>query len=291
MLCDRCHFSMIANKRQKEVNAHVSKLKPTHKKPKSHILCSKEGKQIRLARLQHRQNEIAERTNAHRSRNHTHAMNNFIEPDRASNSGLSTSSMSGESDNDSLKDDLLCSFDKSRQFDHRLLHSVSLSMEPNIHGRKRYLKTLKHQDTRNHFLTPTSAKMHKKVRKSKKIKSIAASIEQKKLKNKPQQKQQKLRNGRELRNELREMKRESKLERELCKKMRLQNGRKGKQIGKRLTRSSWKLRRSASAMAKLNEDTAEVRKDRAIKQRLTSLAMRQIDTVQYENSRYRRRKN
>ena len=87
------------------------------------------------------------------------------------------------------------------------------------------------------------------------------------------------------------MKRESKLERELCKKMRLQNGRKGKQIGKRLTRSSWKLRRSASAMAKLNEDTAEVRKDRAIKQRLTSLAMRQIDTVQYENGRYRRRKN
>ena len=120
MLCDRCHFSMIANKRQKEVNAHVSKLKPTHKKPKSHILCSKEGKQIRLARLQHRQNEIAERTKAHRSKNQTHAMNNFIEPDRASNSGLSTSSMSGESDNDSLKDDLLCSFDKSRQFDHRL---------------------------------------------------------------------------------------------------------------------------------------------------------------------------
>ena len=44
MLCDRCNFSMKANKRQKEVNAHVSKLKPTHKKPKSHILCSKEGK-------------------------------------------------------------------------------------------------------------------------------------------------------------------------------------------------------------------------------------------------------
>ena len=75
--------------------------------------------------------------------------------------------------------------------------------------------------------------MHKKVGKSKKVKSIAASIEKKKLKNKPQQKQQKLRNGRELRNELREMKRESKLERDLCKKMRLQNGRKGKQIGKR----------------------------------------------------------
>ena len=199
--------------------------------------------------------------------------------------------MSGESDNDSLKDDLLCSFDKSRQFD-QTLHSVSLSMEPNINGRKRYLKKLKHQETKNHFLTPTSAKMHKKVGKSKKVKSIAASIEKKKLKNKAKQ-EQKLRNGRELRNELREMKRESKLERELCKKMRLQNGRKGKQITKRPLRSnsSWKLQRSASAMAKLNEDTAEVKKDRAIKQRLTSLAMKQIDTVQYENSRYRRRKN
>ena len=86
------------------------------------------------------------------------------------------------------------------------------------------------------------------------------------------------------------MKRESKLERDLCKKLRLRNGRKAKPIAMRKPRSSWQLRRSSSAMAKLNENT-EMKKEREIKQRLTFLAMRQIDTVQYENGRYRRKKH
>ena len=99
--------------------------------------------------------------------------------------------------------------------------------------------------------------------------------------------------GKDLRNELKQMKKDSKMERELCKKMRLQRG--GKNITP-LTRDTDRCNkrfqpRSATAMAKLGEEPDEIKREREIKRRLISIASLQLDTVQYEHKcKYRRKK-
>eukprot|EP00942_MAST-04A_sp_MAST-4A-sp1_P014296 g14296.t1 len=247
ILCDRCRFAFIANKRQKEVKAHISQMRS-----KATLLNSREGKRKRLMKLQTQQEKrrqlkqhIQESQIQHQQRHKRYVeigdYTTNMEYKSGSATTTSNSSVSSESDNDSAKNDLLSTFDNNRTFDYQLLHSVSMSISPTVKKRK------------------------------------------------------------DLRKELKQMKKDSKMERELCKKMRLQRG--GKNV-RSLNRgidspatgcgafgSNRRLHRSSTAMAKLGKETDVMKKEREIKRRLTNIASLQLDTVQYEQKgRYRRKK-
>ena len=334
ILCDRCRFAFIANKRQKEVKAHISQMRS-----KATLLNSRESKRKRLMKLQTQQEKRRQlKQHIQESRiQHQQGHKRYVEiGDYTTNmeykSGSATttsnSSVSSESDNDSAKNDLLSTFDNNRTFDYQLLHSVSMSISPTVKKSKNnYFKknsnvafnsnnrksksrsnynNNNNNNNNNSISNGIRSRKHqysRREQKSKKRLSISDSIESKKkhitrlnpISNKI------IAKGKDLRKELKQMKKDSKMERELCKKMRLQRG--GKNV-RSLNRgidspatgcgafgSNRRLHRSSTAMAKLGKETDVMKKEREIKRRLINIASLQLDTVQYEQKgRYRRKK-
>ena len=303
VLCDRCRFAFLANKRQKEVRAHVYQ-----RRARNFSSNGRDRKQMGLLKRQiyhekqiQLERELQQTQLGTKNKNKSYAR--YIEHPSTATSVSSTSS---ESDNDSAKEDLLSSFNNNRTFDCQLLHSVSMSIAPSRKTKSRIATKLndtqpnskvetkikKKQTLRN--IRKTSLKSNQKKTKSK---SIADSIESKKKQiinlNPIKKNKKKIVKGKDLRNELKQMKKDSKMERELCKKMRLQRG--GKNITP-LTRDTDRCNkrfqpRSATAMAKLGEEPDEIKREREIKRRLISIASLQLDTVQYEHKcKYRRKK-
>ncbi len=303
VLCDRCRFAFLANKRQQEVRAHVLQRRAQNF---SSNIRDRKQKRLLQRQIQHEKQMQLERELQQAQIDTKNKSKNNARYIEHPSTATSSSSMSSESDNDSAKEDLLSTFDNNRTFDCQLLHSVSMSIAPS--RRKINHVTAKSNGTKRNSKIQTTIKKNKSLRnirktslksnqKKTKSMSIADSIESKKKQiihlNPIKKNKNKFLKGKDLRNELKQMKKDSKMERELCKKMRLQRG--GKNLTS-LTRDTYTCNkrlqpRSATAMAKLGEEPDEIKREREIKRRLVCIASLQLDTVQYEHkSKYRRKK-